>query len=292
MTCDLRRQERRTASTLPHYRESQVASHSPYPITIVPTSRRACSQPAISALELPFQLFQLTRPAWGATESGNGLRRLDGVSIHAPRVGRDPSTGPRLRNNVVSIHAPRVGRDPVYPRVRKAAHMFQFTRPAWGATNPALMRPKILMFQFTRPAWGATSGTGEGELCGRFNSRAPRGARRAPYTPARYFGSFNSRAPRGARQAVRQSAASVILFQFTRPAWGATPVPLDMEAWEMFQFTRPAWGATSRALQKPTPVGVSIHAPRVGRDGCSAIRARRPRRFNSRAPRGARRRVN
>ena len=112
VTCDLRRQERRTASTLPHYRESQVASHSPYPITIVPTSRRACSQPAISALELPFQLFQLTRPAWGATGGRGLVRPRSPVSIHAPRVGRDwlcPSGEPTPPK--VSIHAPRVGRD-------------------------------------------------------------------------------------------------------------------------------------------------------------------------------------
>ena len=34
--------------------------------------------------------------------------------------------------------------------------MFQFTRPAWGATFRGKEMSKYIMFQFTRPAWGAT----------------------------------------------------------------------------------------------------------------------------------------
>jgi len=33
--------------------------------------------------------FQSTRPAWGATFSVGIVYAQDGVSIHAPRVGRD-----------------------------------------------------------------------------------------------------------------------------------------------------------------------------------------------------------
>ena len=78
--------------------------------------------------------FQSTRPVWGATLAVVGHRRFLRVSIHAPRVGRDPHLrntlsgsmrfNPRapcgarhviIRKGIdyllVSIHAPRVGRD-------------------------------------------------------------------------------------------------------------------------------------------------------------------------------------
>jgi hypothetical protein len=55
-------------------------------------------------LELPFQLFQLTRPAWGATLAALIADLAIFVSIHAPRVGRD--TMRELYNSwqAVSIH--------------------------------------------------------------------------------------------------------------------------------------------------------------------------------------------
>jgi len=37
--------------------------------------------------------------------------------------------------------------------------VFQFTRPAWGATPDAETLRARLEFQFTRPAWGATQDT-------------------------------------------------------------------------------------------------------------------------------------
>ena len=56
-------------------------------------------------------LFQSTRPVWGATLK---RRLLDGrtfISIHAPRVGRDPEAAAAHKDEQISIHAPRVGRD-------------------------------------------------------------------------------------------------------------------------------------------------------------------------------------
>ena len=87
VTCDLRRQERRTASTLPHYRESQVIHLIRLPL-FQPPAALVRSQPfrlwscrfncfnsraphgarrwLPSLPTLPY-LFQFTRPAWGAT---------------------------------------------------------------------------------------------------------------------------------------------------------------------------------------------------------------------------------
>ena len=36
-----------------------------------------------------WEVFQFTRPAWGATHAANNFKHFRQVSIHAPRVGRD-----------------------------------------------------------------------------------------------------------------------------------------------------------------------------------------------------------
>ena len=82
------------------------------------------------------RVFQSTLPVWGATKSPGNAGRMEGISIHAPRVGSDcwmiisgigygafQSTLPVwgatiLRKNIaqdkdISIHAPRVGSDSV-----------------------------------------------------------------------------------------------------------------------------------------------------------------------------------
>ena len=55
--------------------------------------------------------FQFTRPAWGATPTNAPPTKRDGVSIHAPRMGRDACQVFRADRHAVSIHAPRMGRD-------------------------------------------------------------------------------------------------------------------------------------------------------------------------------------
>ena len=56
-------------------------------------------------------------------------------------------------------------------------------------------------------------------------------------------------------------------FQSTRPVWGATVAQNAARAWFEFQSTRPVWGATRSRMATSKVHGVSIHAPRVGRDG-------------------------
>jgi len=220
--------------------------------------------------------FQFTRPAWGATICRACLAQGAGVSIHAPRVGRDPPHGCHLRRLDVSIHAPRVGRDarPHLPLCRyrrfnsraprgarppddsKSSRIlrFQFTRPAWGATAPpGSGRQTISWFQFTRPAWGATRARG-------------RAARRAR---------FNSRAPRGARPRPSGAGLSVKKFQFTRPAWGATRGGAVRHGDVCVSIHAPRVGRDRTANGRDGIPRVSIHAPRVGRDACSASRKSR-----------------
>ena len=73
-------------------------------------------------------------------------------------------------------------------------------------------------------------------------------------------------------------------FQPTRPAWGATMTPREQHSFLQFQSTRPAWGATVAAAHDGQLEVVSIHAPRVGRDGDCAPLARAVRVFQSTRP--------
>jgi len=117
-------------------------------------------------------------PRMGRDKQRDAANRVSKVSIHAPRMGRDDvvveyettgycfnsraphgarlftrAAGSRLR---VSIHAPRMGRDWDRAQARRKLEKFQFTRPAWGATQQAQTLLNAVEFQFTRPAWGAT----------------------------------------------------------------------------------------------------------------------------------------
>jgi len=152
--------------------------------------------------------------------------------------------------------------------------LFQFTRPAWGATvSQGAACALICRFNSRAPRGARRHHLGDLAAHFRFNSRAPRGARPSPplyplAAPAFQFtrpawgatghrltmhhvACFNSRAPRGARPRRGLSGVLPRKFQFTRPAWGATGEIAEMVAGWAFQFTRPAWGATSGRMPRP-----------------------------------------
>ena len=58
-----------------------------------------------------WNVFQSTRPVWGATIVTVLPDTTDAISIHAPRVGRDFLRLNDISRALISIHAPRVGRD-------------------------------------------------------------------------------------------------------------------------------------------------------------------------------------
>ena len=118
--------------------------------------------------------FQFTRPAWGATDGCRYFVVETGVSIHAPRVGRDAVYRSTRKMSWVSIHAPRVGRDEIPTKTVIALAVFQFTRPAWGATRSRWKPESWSRFQFTRPAWGATVMTTPGTVAFDVSIHAPR----------------------------------------------------------------------------------------------------------------------
>ena len=166
--------------------------------------------------------FQSTRPAWGATAFINLRGKLQLISIHAPRVGRDSKKYSARLRSAISIHAPRVGRDsssasgfviskyfnPRAPRGARPAR--ESCAKAMTDFNPRAPRGARLasqfcvamreIFQSTRPAWGATLQRPPAPLCARISIHAPRVGRdqdRCLRTKRQQ--NFNPRAPRGAR---------------------------------------------------------------------------------------------
>ena len=77
---------------------------------------------------------------------------------------------------------------------------------------------------------------------------------------------FNPRAPCGARHALDLSEALLLAFQSTRPVWGATIKPIAELAYEGVSIHAPRVGRDQYALAGDGCAAVSIHAPRVGRD--------------------------
>ena len=145
------------------------------------------------------------------------------ISIHAPRVGRDyTASWMGLAANKISIHAPRVGRD-VFIRASRTSAAISIHAPRVG-------RDENLIVTIDEPF---------------ISIHAPRVGRDTLRTSSKSCQvDFNPRAPCGARQSIFGGGLLLSEFQSTRPVWGAT---------------RPKWCEKIAS-------GISIHAPRVGRD--------------------------
>ena len=55
--------------------------------------------------------FQSTLPAWGETQRVVGFLFPRLISIHSPRMGREPEASTPTASQIISIHSPRMGRD-------------------------------------------------------------------------------------------------------------------------------------------------------------------------------------
>ena len=96
------------------------------------------------------QQFQSTRPVWGATiHVAESVHRAN-ISIHAPRVGRDLPPGILSWPGSISIHAPRVGRDLWKQTLGLGFGRFQSTRPVWGATANLTILPRQICTKGTK----------------------------------------------------------------------------------------------------------------------------------------------
>ena len=168
--------------------------------------------------------FQSTRPVRGATPTPARLSHARGVSIHAPRAGRDiylsrcfnprapcgarlPVLQRRRREEGVSIHAPRAGRDAASSTAPPGRAGFNPRAPCGARPPPPHACHTREGFQSTRPVRGATRPVrgatraprlSTGPITG-FNPRAPCGARRGGCVDVRYGRDVSIHAPRAGR---------------------------------------------------------------------------------------------
>ena len=124
-----------------------------------------------------------------------------------------------------------------------------------------------MLFQSTRPVWGATLlDMHQGSLCV-VSIHAPRvGRDKEEFRFDVKRRSFNPRAPCGARRIPCTREERALLFQSTRPVWGATHGQMVASLWFGVSIHAPRVGRDNGMHLKTMNIFVSIHAPRVGRD--------------------------
>ena len=145
--------------------------------------------------------FQSTLPVWGATYTGRQRRPRNYISIHAPRVGSDPSSMPSVTE--------RTHFNPRSPcGERRAARAGPPLRRNFNPRSPCGERLFALCYKATNS---------------HFNPRSPCGERRRGRGGVSAgVADFNPRSPCGERRRFSTNAAIRYPFQSTLPVWGAT----------------------------------------------------------------------
>ena len=195
---------------------------------------------------------------------------VEGISIHAPRVGSDGLNSPvncgvlifqstlpvwgattgggcvdQLHRGI-SIHAPRVGSDIFRPLHCRLLHNFNPRSPCGERRLRQGASSRCGLFQSTLPVWGAT-----GLLMGRkrnnpISIHAPRvGSDES--TPPRWLSRiyFNPRSPCGERPHGARAERRAVLISIHAPRVGSDYLcMLNQIAYYEFQSTLPVWGAT------------------------------------------------
>ena len=122
-----------------------------------------------------------------------------------------------------------------------------------------------------------------------FQSGHPvRGATRPQRPRKALCPNFNPRAPCGARRTEHGEAVIREKFQSTRPVWGATKAAAGDRPRQLISIHAPRVGRDGLHALFVQQGRISIHAPRVGRDAQPGERSWLCADFNPRAPCGAR----
>ena len=191
------------------------------------------------------------------------------VSIHVPLAEHDVLDSLYLDKNGVSIHVPLAEHD----------RTCRLTLPVLVVSiHVPLAEHDLIMSTRTT-------------ITNCFNSRAPRGARHIPDFKRYYFVEFQFTCPSRSTTAGVRLIDAIISFQFTCPSRSTTTVSSKAHVPRRFQFTCPSRSTTlDRPLHKRADI-VSIHVPLAEHDALVRRRRMKLSGFNSRAPRGARRRI-
>ena len=188
----------------------------------------------------------------------------DRISIRAPRAGRDFLRLQDIARALISIHAPRVGRDCIPLNPAEQPENFNPRAPCGARQFDEEIAATGIPFQSTRPVRGAT---------------------RIDIFPNAYKQFQSTHPVRGATLRGSVSSPARSGFQSTHPVRGATMDKAAAAGNNEFQSTRPVWGATMCTSRRRSSATISIHAPRVGRDGAVNGRAEGASRISIHAPR-------
>ena len=196
--------------------------------------------------------FQSTRPARGATpRQSDEKSRPPSFNPRAPHGARPRANLTLSKAPQVSIHAPRTGRD-------------QLTPSSTGPGRVSIHAPRTGRDTKGKPELDRTTS---------FNPRAPHGARPSQFVFFLWCFAVSIHAPRTGRDFPR---CTYILpragFNPRAPHGARRSAPIPSPSMRRFQSTRPARGATSIESMTATSAGVSIHAPRTGRDFSRELR--------------------
>ena len=192
-------------------------------------------------------LISIHAPRAGRDWSSGDKGCRHGISIHAPRAGRDILIEVDGKTVVISIHAPHAGRDrKSYPCRMGGSTYFNPRAPCGARRRNCNSMGQVHKISIHAPHAGRDCQAAHREpYCTNFNPRAPCGARLdVLFLHALTRCDFNPRAPCGARR-----------FRYVTVAF----------VWS-FQSTRPMRGATFYILPTMRARDISIHAPRAGRD--------------------------
>ena len=212
--------------------------------------------------------FQSTLPAWGETTGALKGPILWAISIHSPRMGRDPTSSESAQEpcnfNPLSPHGER----PLLPAASSAATTISIHSPRMGRdVRQRAARPE---------RWY-------------FNPLSPHGERPRPSGRWRRKASyFNPLSPHGERHlhlcAVPERAISI-----HSPRMGRDGTRIHGSgSSNLFQSTLPAWGETDLDKVPRLEQVISIHSPRMGRDQPSHDGSGMAAHFNPLSPHGER----
>ena len=194
---------------------------------------------------------------------------------------------------VISIHAPRVGCDPSHSARKDLTVNFNPRTPC-GVRLVLEVPPGVSLYFNPRTPCGVRLLLHAAKSCKMVISiHAPRvGCDVHQPRPPGWMG-ISIHAPRvGCDSQLRGGHQGEDGFQSTHPVWGATHAGRGSRPGpERFQSTHPVWGATIDLGGVLLVRRISIHAPRVGCDRLEIRHHQRATYFNPRTPCGVRHNV-
>ena len=215
--------------------------------------------------------------------------RLFEVSIHVPLAEHDPSYCVSPDRLCVSIHVPLAEHDQVIIHPPRIQESFNSRAPRGARPRSRRSRLSRRSFQFTCPSRSTTPGQDQRPGRCQVSIHVPLAEHDLPCAVSFALGArFNSRAPRGARRSTSGATTTASWFQFTCPSRSTTSDVRRLHfRLHRFNSRAPRGARRSSRRYHQDFHRFNSRAPRGARHRIKAP-TRSDVSFNSRAPRGAR----